>query len=66
MQLLTISDTANLCALSTRMIQKLIRINSLPVVRIGRSVRLRQDDVEALIRRGYTGHHEDASRAAAS
>ena len=55
MQLITIPQAADRCAISTRMVRKLIAKTELPVVRVGRCVRLREDDVEALIRRGYTG-----------
>ena len=55
MQLITISQAASRCAISSRMIRKLIEKTDLPVVRVGRCVRLREDDVEAFIRRGYTG-----------
>ena len=34
----------------------------LPAVRVGRCVRIRQDDVEALIRRGYTGRNSNEQR----
>jgi excisionase family DNA binding protein len=54
MQLITISQAANRCAISARMVWKLIQRTELPVVRVGRCVRLREDDVEALVRRGYT------------
>jgi excisionase family DNA binding protein len=53
MQLLTIRQAASRCALSPRMIRKLITMTKLPAVRIGRCVRLREDDLEALIRAGY-------------
>jgi excisionase family DNA binding protein len=55
MQLITISEAASRCAISARMIRKLIAKSELPVVRVGRCVRLREDDVDALVRRGYTG-----------
>ena len=55
MQLVTVLQAANRCAVSPRMIRKLIATNELPSVRVGRCVRLREDDVEALLRRGYTG-----------
>jgi excisionase family DNA binding protein len=55
MQLISISEAASRCAVSARMIRKLIETGELPSVKFGRCRRLRQDDVEALIRRGYTG-----------
>jgi excisionase family DNA binding protein len=56
MQLITIQQAANRCAISARMIRKIIRKKELPMVRVGRCVRIREDDVDALIRRGYNGH----------
>ena len=56
MQLITIQQAANRCAISARMIRKIIKTAELPMVRVGRCVRIREDDVEALIRRGYNGH----------
>jgi excisionase family DNA binding protein len=55
MNLITVSQAATKCAISSRMIRKLITMRELPAVRVGRCVRLRDDDVEALIRRGYSG-----------
>lgn len=55
MQLITVSQAASRCAISARMIRKLIAKAQLPMVRVGRCVRLREDDLEALIHRGYTG-----------
>jgi excisionase family DNA binding protein len=66
MQLITIPEAATRCAISVRMIRKLIAKAELPVVRVGRCVRLREDDVDALVRRGYTGHKADASKQVAS
>lgn len=63
MQLITVSQAASRCAISTRMIRKLIAKTELPAVRVGRCVRLRDDDVEALIRRGYTGRSSNKLRA---
>jgi hypothetical protein len=44
------------------MIRKLIALTELPSVRVGRCLRLRDDDVEALIRRGYTGYQPSEER----
>lgn len=54
MQLNTIRQAATRLAVSTVTIRRLIEMAELPAVRVGRCVRLREDDVEALIRRGYT------------
>jgi len=63
MQLLTVSQAASRCAISARMIRKLIEKAEIPVVRVGRCVRLREDDLAALIRRGYTGRNSDEQQA---
>lgn len=55
MQLITVRETADRCSISPRMVQKLIKQAELPIVRVGRCVRLREDDVEAFIRRVYSG-----------
>jgi len=55
MQLNTIRHTATRLSVSAATIRRLIERAELPVVRVGRCVRLREDDVDALIRRGYTG-----------
>jgi excisionase family DNA binding protein len=62
MQLITIPDAASRCAVSARMIRKLIQDGELPSVTIGRCRRLRRDDIEALIRRGYTGQCSNERR----
>ncbi len=48
-KLMTIKDAAKLLALSDSMIRKLVRSGRLTPVHIGRSVRIRLDDVEALV-----------------
>ena len=57
MQLNTIRQAAARLAVSTVTIRRLIAKAELPVVRVGRCVRLRDDDVEALVRHGYTGRN---------
>lgn len=47
--LLTIKHAAKLLALSDSMVRKLLRTGHLVAVRIGRSVRVRAEDVRALI-----------------
>jgi excisionase family DNA binding protein len=47
--LLTIKHAAKLLALSDSMVRKLLRTGHLVAVRIGRSVRVRADDVRAMI-----------------
>lgn len=65
MQLITIPQAASKCSVSIRMIRKLIDSTELPVVRMGRCVRLREDDLDALVRRGYTGQSCNEQLAAA-
>lgn len=54
MQLLTVNDAASRLALKPATIRKMITRHELPCVRpTRRAVRLRLEDVEALIRIGY-------------
>ena len=62
MQLSTINEVADRLKLSTRKVHQLIHSGHLPKVQIGRSVRIREDDLAALVRRGYSGN-EIAHRA---
>ena len=62
MQLHTISEVAQRLAVSSPTIRRLIARAELPTVRVGRCLRLRDDDVEALIRRGNTGHQPPEER----
>jgi len=50
--LLTVVEAAERLALQPATIRKLIFQRRLPVVKLGRSVRLRDEDIEALIRLG--------------
>ncbi len=53
-RLLRIDEAADRLALKPRTVRKLIRLGKLPAVRpTVRAVRVREDDVEALIRLGY-------------
>ena len=46
------ADVAERLAVSPLTIRKWIHLGSLPVVRLGRSVRVREEDLDALIRFG--------------
>lgn len=59
MQLSTINEVADRLKLSTRKVHQLIHSGHLPKVQIGRSVRIREDDLAALVRRGYSGIPSD-------
>jgi excisionase family DNA binding protein len=52
MRLNTIRQAATRLAVSTSTVRRLIEKAELPTVRVGRCLRLREDDVEAMIRRG--------------
>jgi excisionase family DNA binding protein len=48
MELLTVSETAAYLKVSTVTVRRYIKARRLPVVRLGRSIRVRKEDVEAL------------------
>lgn len=52
-QLLTVLQAADALALKPATIRKMILQRRLPVVRIGRAVRIKEADVEGIIRQGY-------------
>jgi excisionase family DNA binding protein len=61
-QLLTVEETAKRLALQPSTIRKFIFEKRLPVVRLGRAVRLRESDVSKLIAEGGllgNGHMEE-------
>jgi excisionase family DNA binding protein len=62
MRLNTINEVAQRLAVSSPTVRRLIARAELPTVRVGRCLRLRDDDVEALIRRGYTGYQRSEDR----
>src|SRR5262249_13325721 len=47
--LLTVPDVAELLRLSPRQVRRLIAEGRLPIVRLGRAIRIRPQDVEALV-----------------
>jgi excisionase family DNA binding protein len=57
-QLLTVLQAADALALKPATIRKMILQRRLPVVRIGRAVRIKEADVEGIIRQGYRGKVE--------
>jgi excisionase family DNA binding protein len=62
MQLNTVDEVAERLSVSSTTVRRLIASAELPTVRVGRCLRLRHDDVEALIRRGYTGYQASQKR----
>ena len=53
--LLSAADVADALAVSIRTVRRMIAVGELPIVRIGRAVRIRRVDIEALIGRNLTG-----------
>ena len=51
-QLLTVNDVAHRLRVTPAMVRKLLFERRLPRVKIGRCVRVREDDLEALIKLG--------------
>ncbi len=52
-RLLKPAEVATRLAVSQTTVRKWIFLRKLPVVRVGRTVRVREEDLEALIRLGY-------------
>ena len=52
-RLLTVFQAADALALKPATIRKMILQKRIPVVRIGRAVRIKEADVEGIIRQGY-------------
>ena len=53
-RLLKTADVAERLAVSPATIRKWIFAGRLPTVHVGRAVRVREEDIEALVRMGYT------------
>jgi excisionase family DNA binding protein len=51
---LTVAEVASLLRVSTMTVYRLIKAGDLAAVRVGRSYRLREDDVDRYLARGYT------------
>jgi excisionase family DNA binding protein len=47
--LLTVAETAEILNVSSRMIRRLIKDKKLPIVRVGRAVRIRPEVLDTLI-----------------
>ena len=52
-KLLTVRQAAEFLALRPSTVRKMIHQRRLPVVRIGRSVRIKEIDLEEIVRDGY-------------
>lgn len=53
-RLLTVAEVASLLRVSTMTVYRLIKAGSLPSIRIGKSYRVREDDVDQYLARQYT------------
>lgn len=56
---LTVQEAANLMRVSSMTVTRLIRRGELTAYRIGRSLRIDQDDLDAYLQRGYSGHQDE-------
>jgi excisionase family DNA binding protein len=56
-QLLTVKDAAKKPACTEAAIRKWLYLRQLPAVRVGRLVRVRESDIDAVITRGGSGLH---------
>ena len=52
---LTVADVAERLKLNQQPVRNLIDRGELPACRVGRRVRIRREDVDALVEAGYTG-----------
>ena len=50
----TAAEVASVMRLSTMTVYRLIRAGSLPAVRVGRSYRVAEDDLDRFLAQGYT------------
>ncbi len=51
---LTVAEVAAILRVSTMTVYRLIKAGELPTVRVGKSYRLREDDVDAYVAQHYT------------
>ena len=51
---LTVAEVADLMRVSTMTVYRLIKSGDLPSVRVGKSYRLREDDIDAFLAKRYT------------
>lgn len=51
---LTVAEVAQLMRVSTMTVYRLIKAGDLPAVRVGKSYRLREDDIDRYLSRRYT------------
>ena len=51
---LTVAEVAQIMRVSTMTVYRLIKAGDLASVRVGKSYRIREDDVDAYLAKGYT------------
>ena len=51
---LTVAEVAGILRVSTMTVYRLIKAGNLPAVRVGKSYRVREDDVDRYLARSYT------------
>lgn len=54
MQFMTVAEVAALMRVSTMTVYRLIKAGDIPAVRVGKSYRLREDDVDQFLSSRYT------------
>lgn len=53
-RLLTVAEVAQIMRVSTMTVYRLIKAGELASVRVGKSYRIKEDDVDAYLAKGYT------------
>jgi excisionase family DNA binding protein len=51
---LTVAEVADILRVSTMTVYRLVKAGDLPAVRVGKSYRLREDDIDAYLARRFT------------
>jgi excisionase family DNA binding protein len=62
---LTVADVARILRLNQQTVRNWIDAGTLPALRVGRRVRVRRSDLDALVQRGYTGSPSPAETSQA-
>ena len=60
-ELLTVAEVAAILKLNPQTVRNWIDQGSLPAVRVGRRVRIRREDFQALVDQGYSGSRPQTS-----
>ena len=54
LRLLTVAEVADMMRVSTMTVYRFIKAGELPAIRVGKSYRLKQDDIDAFLAARYT------------